>query len=51
MNQSEWAGVVEIVLVLGGALAFGIWQLVSVKREIRRDKEKAASQRRGDPPA
>ena len=48
MTQSDWAAIVEIVFVLGGALAFGIWQLVSVRREIRRDKEKAASQGRGD---
>jgi hypothetical protein len=48
MNQSEWAGIVEIVFVLGGALAFGIWQLVSVKREIRRDREKAAAKERGE---
>lgn len=41
--ESQWAGIVEIVLVLGGALGFGIWQLVSVRREIRRDKEKAAA--------
>jgi hypothetical protein len=49
--QSEWAGVVEIVLVFGVALAFGVWQLVSVRREIRRDKEKASAARRspGDP--
>lgn len=50
MTQSDWAAIVEIVFVLGGALGFGIWQLVSVKREIRRDKEKAASQAKGDRP-
>ena len=50
MTQSDWAAIVEIVFVLGGALGFGIWQLVSVRREIRRDKEKAASQGSGDRP-
>jgi hypothetical protein len=41
--ESEWAGVVEILLVFGGALGFGIWQLVSVRREIRRDRERASA--------
>lgn len=37
---------IEIVLVLGGVLAFGWWQL----RTIKRDREKAAAERaaRGD---
>jgi hypothetical protein len=33
--------VVELVLVFGGALAFGWWQL----RSIRKDREKAARER------
>lgn len=35
---------VELVLVFGGVLAFAIWQLVSVNRELRRDREKQAAQ-------
>ena len=33
--------VIELVLVLGGALAFGWWQF----HEIKRDRAKAAAQR------
>jgi uncharacterized membrane protein YqjE len=33
------AALIEMLLFYGVALAFGIWQLVSVRREIRRDKE------------
>lgn len=33
--------VVELVLVLGGALAFAWWQL----RDVKRDQEKAAAER------
>lgn len=33
------AALAEMMLFYGAALAFGIWQLVSVRREIRRDKE------------
>lgn len=31
------------ILFSGGALGFGVWQLVSVRREMRRDAERAAS--------
>ncbi len=34
---------IELVLVFGGVLAFAIWQLVSVNRELRRDREKQAA--------
>jgi hypothetical protein len=33
------AGLVEMIFVYAVALGFGIWQLVSVRRELRRDKE------------
>lgn len=32
-------GWIELVFVGGAALAFGLWQLWSVNREIRKDKE------------
>jgi len=32
------AGLVEMIFVYAVALGFGIWQLVSVRRELRRDK-------------
>jgi ABC-type nickel/cobalt efflux system permease component RcnA len=36
-------GWIEVVVVAILALGFGFWQLWSVNREIRRDKEKKAS--------
>ena len=36
----DYYGIVEMVLSLGVVLGFGIWQLVSVRRSIREDKEK-----------
>jgi len=33
------AGLIEMIFVYSVALGFGIWQLVSVRREIRKDKE------------
>lgn len=53
-------GLVELLLVLGSVLGFGIWQLVSVRRSIRRDAERAsaaeaaatqAQRERGDKPS
>lgn len=41
MDASNLYGLVELVLVFGLVLGFGIWQLASVRREIRRDREKA----------
>ncbi len=37
---------IEIVFVIVGALGFGLWQLVSVNREIARDKDKSADRAR-----
>lgn len=45
---------VEMVLVFGGVLGFAVWQLVSVRRELRRDREKQAARdaaARDRPPA
>jgi hypothetical protein len=33
---------IEFALVIGVVLGFGIWQLVSVRREIARDRERDA---------
>lgn len=33
------AGLIEMIFVYSVALGFGIWQLVSVRREILKDKE------------
>jgi cytochrome oxidase assembly protein ShyY1 len=34
-------GLIEMLLVLGIVLGLGIWQLVSVRRELKRDREKS----------
>jgi hypothetical protein len=31
--ESSWLAIAEMILVLGGVLGFGIWQLVSLRRE------------------
>ncbi len=41
----------EFALVLVVVLGFGIWQLVSVRREIARDRDKAARPPAGAHPA
>jgi hypothetical protein len=33
------AGLVEMIFVYAVALGFGVWQLVSVRRQMRRDRE------------
>jgi hypothetical protein len=30
--DSSWLALAEMILVLGGVLGFGVWQLVSVRR-------------------
>jgi len=32
---------VELVLVFGGVIGFAVWQLISVRRSLRRDREAA----------
>ena len=39
METDGIAGLVEMIFVYAVALGFGIWQLVSVRRELRHDKE------------
>jgi hypothetical protein len=41
--ESSWLALAEMILVLGGVLGFGVWQLVSLRRE----RDRAA---RDDPP-
>ncbi len=38
-SNAPIAGLIEMMFVYAVALGFGIWQLVSVRREIRRDRE------------
>jgi hypothetical protein len=42
--NANWGILVEGLLFGGTALGFGFWQLFSVRREIRKDREKAAAQ-------
>ena len=42
--METWGFLIEGALFGGAALAWGIWELRSVRREIRKDKEKAAAE-------
>jgi hypothetical protein len=44
MNQHLPIILIELILVFGGALAFGWWQLHTIKR----DRERAAGQRKAE---
>jgi hypothetical protein len=39
--ESSWLAIAEMILVLGGVLGFGVWQLVSLRRE----RDRAARER------
>ncbi|HEU0045629.1 hypothetical protein [Sphingomonas sp.] len=41
--MSNYLGLLDLAIAGVPALAFGIWQLVSINREIARDKAKKAS--------
>lgn len=48
----KYAGLIEIALTFGGFLIFIIWQMRSLKRDIRAREEreaKEANERSGDP--
>lgn len=40
--DSKWFSLMDMAIVAIPALGIGIWQLVSINREIARDKEKKA---------
>ncbi len=46
-------GLIELILVFGLLLGFGVWQLYSVRRDQRRADEEARRRQRqgGDPPS
>lgn len=49
MGSGHWPIVlIELVLVLGGVLAFGWWQLRSIERDRRRAREDQTSQKPPD---
>lgn len=41
MPQETIAGLVEIAFVFCCAFGLGLWQLISIRREIRKDRENA----------
>lgn len=42
--MEQWGFLIEGVLFGGAAVGWGVWQLISVRREIRKDREKAAAE-------
>ncbi len=42
------AGLIEVLIVFGALLAYLVWELVSVNRALRRDRERKSSALRGD---
>lgn len=38
--SDHWFGVIELSLFLGLPLAWGVWELVKLRREQRRDRER-----------
>lgn len=42
------AKTIELVMIFGLAIGFGVWQLISVTRELRRDREREAAQQRAN---
>ena len=41
-------GLLEGLLVFGGVLGFGVWQLVSVRRSLARDRRRQAAEAAND---
>jgi hypothetical protein len=48
VTESGWLGLVELLLVLGGVLAFGVWELISLRRDRNRVRQPAAGESSGD---
>lgn len=46
----KWASLVEMLFVYGVVLGLAVWQLVSLRLEIRRDKEAAKREREAGEP-
>lgn len=46
--MENWGFLIEAVLFGGAALGWGFWQLYSVRKEIRKDREKAAAKARAE---
>jgi hypothetical protein len=50
MDFANNAGLVELIFVYAVILGFGVWQVVSIRRTLRRDREAREQPRPGDPP-
>jgi len=48
VTDSGWLGLLELLLVLGGVLAFGAWELISLRRDRSSDKKHGAHDRSAD---
>ncbi len=48
MTESGWLGLVELLLVLGSVLAFGVWELISLRRNRSSDKKHGTHDRSAD---
>lgn len=44
--SGSWFGIVEMSIFLGIPLAWGIWELVKLRREQARDREREAHDKR-----
>lgn len=50
--ESRYFALIEMLIFTGLALAFGIWQLVSVNRELRKTRaEQKSREGEGEPPS
>ena len=47
MSLDHLSSLIEMLFTYGVVLALSVWQLVSIRREIRRDREKIAAAKGG----
>ena len=50
MDFENNAGLIEMAFVYTVVLGFGLWQIISIRRQLRRDKEAADLTPPVDPP-
>jgi ABC-type phosphate transport system permease subunit len=48
--EHRWFSLIDMAIVGVPAIVFGVWQLVSINREIAKDKAKAAASRDAESP-
>lgn len=49
MTKETWLVMLEGLLVFGGALAFGLWQLRSIKKDQEKARQAAKESKPDDP--